>query len=52
MFIDYLWLFAVAAGPLILGIALGFALARRRYLSPGEQAMRDRATRELYEEKR
>jgi len=49
---EWLWLLVVAGGPLILGIAFGYALARKRYLSRSEQAVRDQATRELYNEKR
>lgn len=44
------WFFVVAIGPLILGLALGYALARRRYLTPQEKRERHEAIERLYEE--
>lgn len=44
------WLFVVAIGPLIIGLALGYAFARRRYLTPQEKRERHEAIERLYEE--
>lgn len=49
---DYLWFFAVAGGPVVLGAAFVYALLRRRRLSRREKAERDKKTRELYREGR
>lgn len=46
--IDYLWLLAVAGGPLLLAAAFIYALARQRRLSRSEKAAQSEATRELY----
>lgn len=48
---DYLWLFAVAGGPIILAGAILYALLRQRRLSKGEKDAQTRATRELYRQK-
>jgi hypothetical protein len=47
---DYLWLFAVAGGPIILAGALIWALLRQRRLTPREQQRGDEATKRLYDE--
>lgn len=44
------WLFVVAVGPLILGLAIGYALARRRNLTVEEKRERHEAIERLYEE--
>lgn len=44
------WFFVVAIGPLILGLAIGYAAARRRYLTPQEKRERHEAIERLYEE--
>lgn len=44
------WFFVVAIGPLIIGIALGFAFARRRYLTPREKREQQEAIVRLYAE--
>lgn len=50
--IDYLWLFAVVAGPLILGGVLVYALLRQRRLTDGEERAQTEATRELFDKDR
>ncbi|MCR4264668.1 hypothetical protein [Nitratireductor sp. ZSWI3] len=45
---DYLWVLAVSVGPLILGLALIYALVKKRRLSPDERRRQDRAVRKLY----
>lgn len=47
-FSEYLWFFAVAVGPVILGGAALYALLRRRRLRTGERVARDAATEKLY----
>lgn len=47
--IDYLWLFAVIAGPLILGGVLVYALLRQRRLTGGEERAQTQATREMFD---
>ncbi len=49
---EYLWFFAVAGGPLVLALAIIYALLRRRRLSREEKAKRDERTRKLYREGR
>lgn len=44
------WLFVVMGGPLLLGIAIAYALFMRRSRSLGEAAAQRRATERLYEE--
>ena len=46
--INDLWLFAVGAGPLLLAIALSYAILRNRRLSPREKQAQTRSVRELY----
>ncbi len=50
MIADYLWLIAVAAGPIILGGAILYALMRSRRLSPAERQDRHAAMQKLYED--
>jgi len=47
---ETLWLFVVFGGPVILAIAVGYALFNRRERSVGEKAAQRSATRNLYEE--
>ena len=46
---DYLWLFAVVAGPLILGGAPVSALLRQRRLTAREERAQTQATREFFD---
>jgi uncharacterized membrane protein len=48
---ETLWLLIVAGGPLVLAILIGYALFRKRSLTPREKAVSDKATRRLYDEK-
>lgn len=47
--INYLWLFVVALGPILLGVAVFYAIMRQRRFSARERINQDAATRELYE---
>lgn len=47
---ETLWLFVVFGGPVILAIAVGYALLTRRDRSVGEKAAQRSATRNLYED--
>lgn len=47
---ETLWLFVVMGGPVLLGIAIIYALLTRRARSTGEADARRRATDRLYEE--
>ncbi|MFU0506102.1 hypothetical protein [Pseudaminobacter sp. NGMCC 1.201702] len=49
---DNFWLLAVAGGPIILAIVIGYALLARRRRTSQEVKSRDDATRRLYEEDR
>lgn len=46
---DNLWFFAVAIGPVLLGIALIYGLMRRRRLTDSERARQEQATKRLYD---
>lgn len=46
--IDYLWLFAVAGGAAILGVAIAYGLARQRKLHPREKEFQEQRVRRLY----
>ena len=46
----FFWSFMTIAGPLVLALAIGYVLLRRRRLTPTEQAASRQATRELYTE--
>ena len=46
----FFWSFLTVAGPLVLALAIGYVLLRRRRMTPTEQAASDQATRELYTE--
>ena len=48
---NFLWLLAVAGGPLLLLVLFGYALLRRRRLSRAERSARDRSTRDLFDER-
>ncbi|MBB4066806.1 hypothetical protein [Gellertiella hungarica] len=48
MISDYLWFFAVAIGPVILGAVILYAVLRNRRLTPGERVARSEAVREMY----
>lgn len=45
---ENLWLVVVAGGPVLLAVALAFALFQRRRRTPAERAAADRATADLY----
>lgn len=45
---DYFWLFAIAGGVLILGIALAYGVLRQKPLSASERDRQDRGVRSLY----
>lgn len=45
---DYLWLFAVAGGALLLGAVLAYGVLRQRPLSVSEQDRQDKRVRSLY----
>ncbi|QGG92305.1 hypothetical protein GH983_18325 [Agrobacterium sp. MA01] len=47
--INYLWLFVVMLGPILLGAAVFYAIMRQRRLTGRERVNQDAATRELYE---
>lgn len=47
--INYLWLFVVALGPILLGGAVFYAIRRQRRLTHSERINQDAATRTLYE---
>src|SRR5690606_21606118 len=47
---ETMWLFVVFGGPLVIGIAIAYALLTRRRRSTGEAAAQRHATRRLYEE--
>ncbi len=49
MFGDGLWSFVVIAGPIILVVALLFAILRNRR-TPREETRTEQATRELYKQ--
>ena len=46
---NFLWFFAVAVGPVILGGALLFALTRQRKLSSREKLSQSETVRDLYD---
>ncbi|AQZ53767.1 hypothetical protein [Martelella mediterranea] len=46
---NLLWLFTVAAGPVLLGLAIAYGIAHQRKLTNVEQKQSDEATRELFE---
>jgi hypothetical protein len=46
---NFLWMLAIAGGPIVLGAVLGYVLLTRRRLSPREEATRDEATKALYQ---
>jgi len=48
---DYLWLFVVAGGAVLLGLAIAFAVARQRRLPPAEKRMQDETVERLYDKK-
>jgi len=45
---EYLWMAVVAMGPLLLGLAIAFALLRRRPTTSGELRRRRQAVERLY----
>lgn len=47
--VNYLWLFVVVLGPILLGGAVFYAIIRQRRLTRRERINQDAATRELYE---
>lgn len=48
---DYLWLFVVAGGAILLGLAIAFGTARQRRLRPAEKRMQDEKVDRLYDKK-
>jgi hypothetical protein len=50
--INYLWLIAVAGGPLLLAVLFGWALLRRRRLTARERAEQIRGTEKVFDERR
>ena len=48
---ETLWLLVVVGGPVIIAIAIGYALLTRRNRTVGERVAQRNATRRLYEEK-
>jgi hypothetical protein len=44
----FLWLLLVAGGPLLLGLAFAYGIARSRRLSPREREARHRAVEDAY----
>jgi hypothetical protein len=48
--INFLWLLAVAGGPLLLAVLFGWALLRRRRLSARERADQVRGTEKVFDE--
>jgi hypothetical protein len=48
---NILWMLAVAGGPIVLGCVLGYVLLNRRRLSSREEAVREQATRDLYQKR-
>lgn len=49
--IEFLWLLAVTAGPLLLGGALVYAILRQRRLSASERRWQQAAEDKLYHRK-
>jgi hypothetical protein len=48
---EYLWLFVVLGGPIILGIIMAYGMIKRRRLTPSEKEARNRKTRQLFQSK-
>lgn len=46
--LDFLWLFVVMMGPVLLGGAIAYAAIRQRRLSGEQRDNRDATTRQLY----
>ena len=44
------WTLVVILGPVLLGLALVYAILRNRKRTPADEARTERATHELYEE--
>lgn len=49
--IEFLWLATVIGGPILIGLAFIWALARRRRLTAGEKRRRHEAVDNLYSER-
>lgn len=47
--VEFLWLLAVAGGPLLLVILIAYAMTRRRRLTPPEEAAQHEAVERLYD---
>lgn len=45
---NYLWLFVVAGGPVLIALAIAYAMMRSRRLTPGEKEARHEAIEKLY----
>ena len=46
--IDFLWLLVIVGGPVIIGAAIAFGMARQRRLSTSQREAQHRATDRLY----
>jgi hypothetical protein len=46
------WLFAVAGGALILGLAIAYGIMRGRKVTPREHASAERGARDIYKHER
>lgn len=46
---NLLWLFAVAIGPVLLGAAIAYGIARERRLTSAEKKSSDEAARRLFD---
>lgn len=46
---DYLWLFVLLGGAVILGLALLYGVSRQRQLSRREQNAQDRKVKQMYD---
>jgi hypothetical protein len=45
---EYLWLFVVVGGPIILGLIMAYGMMKRRRLTHAEKDARDQKTEKLY----
>lgn len=46
---NYLWLFVVAGGPILIALVIAYGMMRSRRLTPGEKEARHEAIEELYQ---
>lgn len=45
---NYIWLFAIAGGAAMLGLALAFAVSRQKKLSSDDKRLQDQQVNRLY----